>query len=100
VACYEFEDSFKLLTLDEQEAGLEIRRNMMAYLRGDSASRGSWYEKMRNIGVYSVNDIAQLEDMPDVPGGDTRYASLNYVPLEDFQRLSTQRSGGNDNGGA
>lgn len=69
---------------------------MMAELRGDSESRGSWYRNMREIGAFSVNDIRDLEDMPDVEGGDARYASLNYVPLDQFAQLSEKRA---ENGG-
>lgn len=52
---------------------------------------------MRNIGAYSANDIRDLEDLPDVDGGDERYASLNYVPLSDWKKLSQNRNGGNAN---
>lgn len=92
VTGYEEEDSYKLLTLSERNRGLWLPRNMMAELRGDSESRAKWHKSMREIGLYSVNDIARLEDMPDVPGGDIRLASLNYCPLEDFQRLSEARN--------
>lgn len=95
VSVYEDEDSYKLLSVSEQQAGIEIRRNMMAYLRGDSNSRGTWYKTMREVGGFSVNDIRGLEDLPDVPGGDTRYASLNYIPLERFDELSVARNAGN-----
>ena len=88
----EFEETGKLLTLSERKRGLEIRHNMMALLRGDTASRGAWYRTMREIGVYSPDDIRALEDLPGVPGGDTRYSSLNYVPLEDFRELSRARN--------
>lgn len=64
----------------------------MAYLRGDSSSRGSWYKTMREIGAYSVNDILAYEDLPDVPGGDSRYANLNNIPLELFEMLSVARN--------
>ena len=67
---------------------------MMAELRGDAESRGNWYKTMREVGAFSPDDILALEDMPKVPGGDTRYASLNYVPLEDFKQLSLNRNGG------
>lgn len=90
----EEEDTYKLLFDSELARGLQIRRNMMAELRGDTNTRAAWYKVAREIGVYSVNDICDLEDIPRVPGGDTRNASLNYVPLEDFQELSRHRNGG------
>ncbi|MDY5942538.1 MAG: phage portal protein, partial [Oscillospiraceae bacterium] len=63
-------------------------------LRGDFTSRGAWYKAMREIGAFSVNDIMALEDMPDVEGGDERYASLNYVPLALWRELSLRNKGG------
>lgn len=92
VAQYEEEDTWKLLSPGDRRRGLEIRINLMAELRGDSKTRGAWFTSMRNIGVFSVNDILALEDLPDVDGGDGRYASLNYVPLADWARLSEQRN--------
>ena len=66
---------------------------MMGELRGDWTARAAWYKAMREIGAYSVDDIRALEDLPDVPGGDDRLASLNYVPLEDWRDLSRRRNG-------
>ncbi len=94
VTQYEEEDTYKLLFESEQKKGLEVRRNMMAELRGDFASRGAWYKDMREIGAYSVDDILDLEDRPKVPGGSSRYASLNYIPLELFEELSIRRNEG------
>lgn len=92
VTQYEQEDSYKLLTVSERQRGLWIPRNMLAELRGDTASRIAWYKGMREIGAYSVNDILEKEDAPPVPGGDARLASLNHVPLESFERLSIARN--------
>lgn len=91
---YEEEDTYKLLFMKDRLKGLEIRRNMMAELRGDFASRSNWYQKMREIGAFSVNDILALEDMPSVDGGDVHYASLNYIPLDKFTELSIARNRG------
>ena len=96
---YAEEQTWKLLTNTELRQGLEIRINMMAELKGDTASRGAWYTNQRNNGVFSVNDIRALEDLPDVEGGDERRESLNFVPLKDWARLSEQRNGGNANAG-
>lgn len=98
VTQYEEELTWKLLTSSEIARGLKIRVNMMAELRGDFGSRGTWFETMRNIGVFSANDILALEDLPDVEGGDERYASLNYVPLSLWRELSVNgKKGGNGN---
>ena len=93
VTQYEEELTWRLLTASQVDAGLELRINMMAELRGDTAARGSWYKDMVEIGVFAVNDIMDLEDMPRVPGGDERRASLNYVPLRDWAELSRLRAG-------
>lgn len=92
VTQYEEEMTWKLLLKSQVAAGLEIRINMMAELRGDFSSRGQWYKDMVECGGFSVNNIMALEDMPDVPGGDERRASLNYVPLRDWADLSRQRN--------
>ena len=93
VTAYEEELVYKLLPSAETRR-YRIRMNMMAELRGDYASRGTWYRAMREIGAYSVNDIRALEDLTDVDGGDDRYASLNYVPLSSWERLSENRNQG------
>ena len=102
VAEHEQEDTYKLLLGSEQRSGLQLRRNMMGELRGDWAARAAWFKSMSEIGVYSVDDIRALEDMPDVPGGDRRKASLNYVPLDLWAELSVERNtttGASEGGG-
>ena len=97
----EQEDSYKLLLPRERtEELLRIRREMKGLLRGDTAAQAAWYKAMREVSAYSPNDILALEDMPAVEGGDSRYASLNYVPLADFQELSIARNGGAERAGA
>ena len=88
----EQEDSYKLLLPGEREKGLRIKREVKGLLRGDSAAQAAWYRTMRELGVYAPNEIRALEDLKDVPGGDTRYASLNYIPLELFAELSVLRA--------
>ena len=86
---YEQEQTWSLLLPAQRRQGMELHMNMMVEL-----SRGSWYQTMTEIGAYSVNDVRAHEDLPDVPGGDGRKASLNYVPLEDWQELSKKKQGG------
>lgn len=94
VTQYEEEQTWKLLPGFELRNGLEIRINLMAELKGDTSSRAAWYQTMTEIGAFCPNDILALEDMPDVPGGDRRRASLNYVPLDLWPELSVKRNGG------
>ncbi len=92
VTQYEEEQTWKLLTDREIAAGLEIRINLMAELRGDTESRRKWYQTMLQEGPFSVNDVLALEDLPDIPGGDEHRASLNYVPLSMWAELSRLRA--------
>ena len=94
VTQYEEVQTWGLLTNTDIKSFRELRINMMAELRGDTASRGAWYKIMRETGAFSVNDILALEDMPSVDGGDERLASLNYVPLRLWPDLSINRNGG------
>lgn len=92
VTQYEEEQTWKILPDSEISSGLELRINMMAELKGDFSSRGTWYKHMRETGAFSVNDILALEDRPDVEGGDDRYASWNYGPLSKWKELSIKRA--------
>lgn len=88
----EQEDTWKLLLPKERAAGLRIKREPKQLLRGDTAAQIAWYKGMWDIGAYSVNDILALEDMQKVPGGDSRNAPLDKVPLEDWRELSRLRA--------
>lgn len=91
----EQEQTWKLLMPSEIERGWEIGTNMMALLRSDSAARAKYYRDMWSVGAYSVDDILAYEDLPAVPGGSARAASLNFVPLHRWEELSVKRAGGN-----
>ncbi len=52
-------------------------------MRGDSTTRANFYDKMRSMGVYNINEIRALEDMPSIgEKGETRLIGANSVPLE------------------
>ena len=88
----EQEDTWKLLLPRERESGLRIKREPKQLLRGDTAAQIAWYKGMRDVGAYSVDDIRGYEDLPSVPGGDSRSARLDSVPLEDWRELSRLRA--------
>lgn len=67
------------LFFDEEEYFCE--HAVQALLRGDSTSRSQFYRTMFEIGVFSSNDIAELENRNPIPGGDQRFVPANMMPL-------------------
>ena len=59
----------------------QISFDVRGLLRGDAASRASYYRAMWDIGALSTNDILELEDRNPVEGGDERYRPLNMGTL-------------------
>ncbi len=57
--------------------------SLTALLRGDSSARAGYYREMLNIGVLSVNEIRELENLnPIGPEGDQRFMQMNMATLE------------------
>lgn len=67
--------------------GLERKRyfaehSVEGLLRGDSQARADFYTKMFQIGVFSINDIRELENQNSIgPAGDKHFVPLNMMPL-------------------
>jgi HK97 family phage portal protein len=58
--------------------------NERALLRGDMASRGAFYQVMRNINAMSPNEIRDAEDMNPYEGGDDYDAPMaSNTPAKD-----------------
>ena len=80
---WEQELTLKLLTEEQRAKGWVIKGNLNAELRGDTAARAAWYDKMRSMGVYNINEIRELEDLPSIGEmGETRLIGANSIPLE------------------
>lgn len=57
--------------------------NINSLLRGDVQTRSEYYRTMLNIGVMSVNEIRELEDLnPIGKEGDSHYMQLNMTTLD------------------
>ena len=70
----------KLLSTQERKL-YSCAHDLSARLRGDSASRTSYYRELFNIGVLSINDIRTAESFNRIDGGDEHYAPLNLAPV-------------------
>lgn len=72
------ESYFNRWFLDESQWGwFYFKFNLNAMLRGDLKTRFESYMLGRNMGVYSVNDIREKEDMNPIEGGDIYDKPLN-----------------------
>lgn len=89
--CIAMEEEFNYKLFTDRETGHYTKFILASALRGDSASRVNFYKEMLGMGVYSINDVLELEDRNGIGElGDKHYFSLNYTTLdtlEDHQRI-------------
>lgn len=86
VRAWETEANRRLLTPRERFSGLSVHFNLRGLLRGDLEAQGKWYQLMRQLGVFSADDILALEDLdplPDGQGGGDRWRPVNMVVVGD-----------------
>jgi HK97 family phage portal protein len=72
-----------LLTTNEQKKHF-AKFNTNKLLKGDVAARTNYYNVMRQSGVFSTNDILDLEDrnmISEEEGGNIRLVNGNMIPL-------------------
>lgn len=62
-----------------------VSSNLNALLRGDQAARSAYYRNLFYIGVFSQNEIRELEDMNAVEGGDDHFVQTNMTTVEKIQ---------------
>lgn len=71
-----------LTTLEQRKYYAKFNANKL--LKGDTQSRTNYYNSMRQNGVFSANDILDLEDrnlIPEDEGGNLRLVNGNMIPL-------------------
>jgi len=73
-----------------------VRFSLEGLLRGDSAQRAAFYKTMREIGVFSADDVLALEDRPPVTGGDERHVPMNWRVLGVNETDPADSAGGSD----
>jgi len=79
--------SAQLLTRSFRQQGYFFEFNMAGLVRGDLKSRYEAYQKGRQWGWLSVNDIRRFENMNSIgPDGDIYLTPLNMVPAGEEQK--------------
>jgi len=95
---WEEEFTFKLFSTPKDKDHY-IKFNLDSALRGDSASRATYYREMTGIGAYSVNEVRELEDMEDIgTDGDQHRVDLNHIniSLADQYQLEKAKTPGKE----
>lgn len=95
---WEQELQYQLFTEDEiEKKRFYFKFNLNSLLRGDSTNRASYYEKMINLGIYSINEVRELEDKDKIKNGDKHYMSLNYIDIDLMNEYQKGKIKGNVN---
>lgn len=81
------------LKLLERDPIRYAHMNYNALQRGDIKTRWSAYEAGLRNGIYSIDDIRELEDLNPLDDGlgQMRFAPLNMAPLDQFADASMQQ---------
>lgn len=89
----EQELNYKLLSKAEIEEGYYFKLNTKNAMRMVDSERADFYKKMVELGVYSLNDVLDLEDRDRIDGGDSHRVSLNYVDIKYANEYQLSNSG-------
>ena len=100
----EQEANAKLLGQNDRVSYTKI--NVNSLLRGDLKSRSEFYNSMLDRGVFSINEVRELEDLNPITDGNLRLVPMNMQTLDaaanppEFQQVvapsQDDRSGGGD----
>ena len=74
--------SQQLLTEVERRQGLFFEFQVQGLLRGDSAARAEYYNKIFQVGAITPNEIRSKENDNPIEGGDQAFVMLNMIPLD------------------
>ena len=73
---YEHEFNRKLLTKADRQAGMYFKFNLGGLLRGDTATRASFYQMGIRNGWFKQNEVRGFEDLPP---DDSQYANMLWI---------------------
>lgn len=95
---WEQEINYKLFT-ETERASFYVKFNAAAELRGDSTARAGYYRDMLNNGIYTINEIREMEEMDGIgKNGDQHFVSLNYTTLDQVGQQTASKGGEGENG--
>jgi len=79
IVSWEEEFSYKLFVTNKDRDHY-IKFDLDSAMRGDSASRATFYQAMTGIGAYNINEVREKEDMDSIGVEGEKYrVDLNHV---------------------
>ncbi len=89
----EEEFDYKYFYTTEKNKGYYVKFNMSVAMRADDLSRADFYEKMTNIGLFSINQCLDKEDEEGIGAeGDKHYRSLNYASVDMMEKYQLAKA--------
>ena len=95
---YQEEFSYQLFSEREMQR-YYIKFNLESLLRADKKTQAEFYGLMLDRGIYSINEVRELEEKDGIDGGDTHRVDLNHVSIDiadEYQMARAGLKGGED----
>ena len=98
----DLEQSYDMQLLTERDRNLSgrgrfyFKHNVKGLMRADTKSRSEFYTAMLDRGVFSINEVRELEDMEPVTGGEVHLIQQNMTTLENAGKQPVPQPGGEE----
>src|SRR5690625_2380815 len=89
---YEEEISYKLFS-DREQKRFYLKFNLESLLRADKKTQGEFYALILDKGVFSINDVLELEDRNAIENGDKHRVDLNHIALDIADEYQLAKAG-------
>lgn len=90
----QYEEEFTYQSFSERELRIFYSKfNLESLLRADKKTQAEFYKTMLDVGVYSINEVRELEDRNAIKHGDGHRVDLNHVSIEIADEYQLARAG-------
>ena len=90
----QYQEEFRNRLFTEREAQIYyLNFNLDMILRADTKTRGEYFALMLDKGVYSINEVREMDEKNAIEGGDTHRVDLNHVSIDIADEYQLARAG-------
>ena len=75
-----------------REDNLRSKFDLSDLLRGDSAARANYYDRLVKAGIMTINEARAAEDMNALDNGDLAMVQINQIALDKLDEWSEKQS--------